>query len=71
MNVPKNLNLVQLSYYLSCLRSIILSYINMMRHEYKLSYPLYLYYSNIKDLYAVIMDVTQNTKKTTTYVEVE
>jgi hypothetical protein len=32
---------------------------------------LYLYYNNIKYLYAVIMDVTQNTKKTTTYMEVE
>jgi len=43
----------------------------MIRHEYALSYQLYLYYTNIKYLYAVIMDVTQNTKKTTTYVEVE
>jgi len=35
----------------------------MMRHEHTLSYPLYLYYSYVKYLYAVIMDVKQNTKK--------
>jgi len=43
----------------------------MMRHEHIFSYPLYFYYNNIKYLYAVIMDVKQNTKKTTTYIEVE
>ena len=43
----------------------------MMRHEHTFSYPLYLYYNNIKYLYAVIMDVTQNAKKTTAYVKVE
>jgi len=42
-----------------------------MRHEHALSYPFYLYYSNVKYLYAVIMDVTQDNKKTTTYVEFE
>jgi hypothetical protein len=56
---------------ITCLHSIILSYINMMRQEHTLSYPLYLYYSNIKYLYTVMMDVTQNTKKTTTYMEVQ
>jgi len=56
---------------ITCLHSIILSYSNMTRHEHTLSYLLYLYYSNIKYLYAVIMDVTQNTKKSTTYMGVE
>ena len=43
----------------------------MMIHEHSFSYPLYLYYSNIKYLYVVIMDVKQNTKETATYIEVE